>query len=253
MYAAERQQRILADARRDGRVEVAALAEALDVTPETVRRDLTVLERRGLLRRLHGGAIPVDRLELEPTLATRTGRLADEKRRIASAALAHVPAEGSVILDAGSTTLAVAELLPRDGDLTVLTNSVAAAALLAANPAVTLYLIGGRIRGVTGAAVGEWALNALRDICVDVAFLGTNGFSSARGLTTPDQSEALVKRAMVGAARRRVVLSDSTKSGDDHLHRFADLADIDLLITDTGLDADVAAEIATLGPEVVLA
>ena len=76
--------------------------------------------------------------------------------------------------------------------------------------------------------------------------------STARGLTTPDQSEALVKRAMVGAARRRVLVSDATKTGDDHLHRFADLADLDLIITDTGLDADVAAEIRTLGPEVVL-
>ena len=253
MYAAERQQRIMADARRDGRVEVAALADALNVTPETVRRDLTALERRGTLRRVHGGAIPVDRLELEPTLATRTGRLTEEKRRIAAAALEQVPTEGTVILDAGSTTLAVADLFPRDGDVTVLTNSVAAAAVLTANPGVTLYLIGGRIRGVTGAAVGEWALAALRDICVDVAFLGTNGFSTARGLTTPDQSEALVKRAMVGAARRRVLVSDSTKSADDHLHRFADLADVEQIITDTGLDADVAAEIRTYGPEVVLA
>ena len=138
VYAAERQQRIIAEARRDGRVEVAALAEALDVTPETVRRDLTVLERRGTLRRVHGGAIPVERLELEPTLASRTGRLAEEKRRIATIAVEQVPVEGTVLLDAGSTTLAVAELFPREGDVTVLTNSVAAAALLTANPGVPL-------------------------------------------------------------------------------------------------------------------
>lgn len=239
-------------ARAAGRVEVAALAEELSVTPETVRRDLTALERRGTLRRVHGGAIPVDRLELEPTLATRTSRLTEEKRRIAVRAIEELPAEGTVILDSGSTTLAIAELFPRTLELTVLTNSVAAAALLTTHPGISLYLVGGRIRGVTGAAVGEWAVQALRDICVDVAFLGTNGFSTTRGLTTPDQSEALVKRAMVGAARRRILVSDATKSGDDHLHRFAHLGDLDLLITDTGLDADVAAEIRTLGPEVVL-
>jgi DeoR family transcriptional regulator, fructose operon transcriptional repressor len=253
VYAAERQQRIMAEARLAGRVEVAALADELRVTPETVRRDLTALELRGTLRRVHGGAIPVDRLELEPSLATRTTRLTAEKRRIAVRAIEELPAEGTVILDSGSTTLAVAELFPRTLEVTVLTNSIAAAGVLSNHPGVSLYLVGGRIRGVTGAAVGEWALSALRDICVDVAFLGTNGFSTARGLTTPDQSEALVKRAMVGAARRCVLVSDATKSGDDHLHRFADLGDLDLLITDNGLDADVAAEIRTLGPEVVLA
>ncbi len=253
MYAAERQQRILAEARRAGRVEVSALAGELCVTPETVRRDLTALERRGGLRRVHGGAIPVERLEIEPTLATRQARLTEEKRRIALRAIAELPTDGTIILDAGSTTLAVAELISHRSDLVVITNSLAAAGLLSSHPRVSLYLIGGRIRGVTGAAVGDWAVTALRGITVDVAVMGTNGYSAARGLTTPDQSEALVKRAMVQAARRAIVVSDSTKSGDDHLHRFADLADIDLLITDTDLDVDVAAEIMTHGPEVVLA
>lgn len=242
----------MTEARRDGRVEVAALAELLEVTPETIRRDLTALEGRGNLRRVHGGAIPVERLEVEPTLATRTARLTEEKRRIAARAVEELPAEGTVILDAGSTTLAVVDLIPHRAQLTLITNSVAAAARLTSYTNVTLYVLGGRIRGVTGAAVGQWAVSALADITVDLAFLGTNGFSAARGLTTPDQSECLVKAAMVRSARRRVLVSDATKSGDDHLHRFADIADIDLLITDSSLDADVAAEIMTLGPEVVL-
>lgn len=243
----------MTEARRDGRVEVAALAELLAVTPETVRRDLTALEGRGGLRRVHGGAIPVERLEVEPTLATRTSRLTEEKRRIAVRAVDELPTEGTVILDAGSTTLALIDRMPRQAHLTVITNSVAAATRLTGFGNVTLYVLGGRIRGVTGAAVGEWAVSALADVTVDVAFLGTNGFSAARGLTTPDQSESLVKAAMVRAARRRVLVSDATKSGDDHLHRFAAISDIDLLITDASLDADVAAEIAALGPEVVLA
>lgn len=253
MYAAERQQRIIAQAHQAGRVEVAALAEELGVTPETVRRDLTALEGRGRLRRVHGGAIPVERLEVEPTLATRTARSTEEKRRIARRAVTELPAEGTVILDAGSTTLGLIDLIPPNASLTIITNSVAAAGQLTHHPEVHLYLLGGRIRGVTGAAVGDWAVGALESITVDVAFMGTNGFSAARGLTTPDQAESLVKRAMIEAARRVVVLSDSTKSGDDHLHRFAQLAETDLLITDTGLDTDVQAEITSLGPEVVLA
>jgi DeoR family fructose operon transcriptional repressor len=253
MYAAERQQRIIAEARRDGRVEVTALADVLGVAAETIRRDLTALERRGSLRRVHGGAIPVERLEVEPSLATRFGRLTEVKRRIAARALDELPAGGSIILDSGTTTQAVAELLPPDLDLTVLTNSLPAASVLSTHPGVTLYLIGGRVRGQTGAAVGDWTTRALGDGVVDVALVGTNGFSVSRGLTTPDQSEALAKRAMVAAARTCIVLSDSSKAGDAHLHRFADLADVDVLITDTDLDDDVAAEIRAAGPAVVTA
>jgi DeoR family fructose operon transcriptional repressor len=253
MYAAERQQRIIAEARRAGRVEVTALADTLGVAAETVRRDLTALERRGSLRRVHGGAIPVERLEVEPTLATRSGRLTDVKRRIAARALDELPSGGSIILDGGSTTLAVAEMLPPDLDLTVLTNSLAAATVLSTHPGIKLYLLGGRVRGTTGAAVGDWATGALADVVVDVAIIGTNGLSVARGLTTPDQSESLVKRATVDSARKCVVLTDSSKTGDDHLHRFAQVADVDVVITDTDLDDDVAAEIRAAGPEVVTA
>ncbi len=253
MYAAERQQRILAQARQAGRVEVGTLADDLGVAMETVRRDLTALERRGTLRRVHGGAIPVERLELEPTFATRVGRLSDAKRRVASRALDELPREGTVLLDSGSTTQALVELLPPDIDLTVVTNSVAAAAALVWHPGVALYLLGGRVRGRTGAAVGDWVTAALDGVCVDVAFLGTNGLSAVRGLTTPDQAEAAAKRAMVRAARRVVVVTDSTKLGDDHLHRFAALADVDLVITDADLDDDAAAEIVAAGPALVRA
>ena len=253
MYAAERQQRIMVEARRAGRVEVASLAESLGVATETVRRDLTALEQRGSLRRVHGGAIPVERLELEPTLATRASRLTDVKRRIAARVLDELPTGGTVLLDSGSTTQAVVQLLPPDLDLTVVTNSVAAAAMLSTHPGISLYLLGGRVRGVTGAAVGDWATHALDGLVVDVAVLGTNGVSAARGLTTPDQAEALVKAAMVRSARRVVVATDSSKAGDDHLHRFARLEDVDLLVTDTDLADDVAAELRAAGPQVVTA
>src|SRR3954464_435480 len=119
MYAAERQQRIIAEARRAGRVEGAALADSLGVAAETVRRDLTALERRGALRRVHGGAIPVERLGFEPAVADRERKAADEKDRIARAALDELPDGGSIILDAGTTTVRFAELLPLDRELTV--------------------------------------------------------------------------------------------------------------------------------------
>lgn len=253
MYAEERQQHILDSARAAGRCEVNTLAEALDVTPETVRRDLTILERHGVLRRVHGGAIPVERLGFEPGVETRSERFVAEKERIAKAALAQLPDEGTVLLDAGTTTLRLAEALPRDRELTIVTNSLMIAGLVAQHQNLSLYLLGGRVRGRTLAAVGSWLTNALQDVFVDVAFIGTNGLSVKRGLSTPDQSEAAAKRAMIKAARRTVVLTDHTKIGVDHFSRFADLSDMAAVITDSGLDPETAADIEALGPEVVLA
>lgn len=253
MYAPERQQRILEVARAQGRVEVLALSTDLGVTTETVRRDLTALERRGAVRRVHGGALPVERLEVEPPLATRTSRNAEAKRRIAARALDEVPTEGTVLLDGGTTTRALAELLPDRSGLTVVTNSIDTAAVLQSHEHTDLYVLGGRVRGRTGATVGDWLVSALADVCVDVALIGANGYSPSRGMTTPDQAEAVAKRTMVRAARRTVVLADSTKAGDDHFHRFADTESVDLLVTDTDLDDDTAAELAAEGMAVVRA
>jgi DeoR family fructose operon transcriptional repressor len=234
-------------------VEVAALAEELSVTTETVRRDLTTLERHALLRRVHGGAIPIERLGFEPALAARDSVLTAEKERIARLALAELPDEGTILLDAGTTTARLADILPSDRELVVLTNALPIAMSLSVRPNITVLMIGGKVRGRTQAAVDAWALQALADSYVDVAFIGTNGITIERGLTTPDTTESAVKRAMIRAARRTVVLADHTKVGQDHLSRFATLDEIDTLITDSGLDAQLAEELRGQGPRVVLA
>src|SRR5918992_5701903 len=168
MYAEERQQRILREARERGRVEVASLSRLLDVTSETVRRDLTALERHGLLRRVHGGAIPLDRLGFEPGLATRDAVMTAEKERIAKAALEELPPEGAILLDAGTTTARLADALPSDYDLTVVTNSLPIAMKLSSRPNLTLLFLGGRVRGRTLAAVDVWAMRALEEAFVHV-------------------------------------------------------------------------------------
>lgn len=253
MYAEERQSRIIQLARVAGRLEVTSLAADLDVTPETVRRDLTMLERRGLLRRVHGGAIPIERLGFEPGLDTRRAVMTAEKERIAKSALELVPDEGSILLDAGTTTSRLADLLPADRELTVVTNALDIGVGLARRPNLTVLVLGGRVRGRTLAAVDVWALDALRDTFVDVAFMATNGISVERGLTTPDPTEAAVKRAMIGAARRSVLLADHTKVGNDHLIRFAGLDDIDTFVTDQGLDGALARDLEATGLHVVRA
>lgn len=253
MYAEERQQEILRLARERGRVDVTALAEEFAVTAETIRRDLTTLERAGVLRRVHGGAIPVERIGFEPALATRDAVLTAEKERIAKAALAEVPEEGAIILDAGTTTVRLARALPVDRELTVVVNSPVIAAALGTRSNLTIYQLGGRVRGRTLATVDDWALRPLADLYVDVAFLGTNGVTVERGLTTPDPAEAAVKRAMIAAARRSVLLADHTKIGNNYLARFGSLTDIDLLITDNGIDDELAGEIEAVGVRVVRA
>ncbi|MEV4627258.1 DeoR/GlpR family DNA-binding transcription regulator [Micromonospora sp. NPDC049523] len=253
MYAEERQQEILRTARADGRVDVMALAEGMNVTAETIRRDLTVLERAGMLRRVHGGAIPVERIGFEPALATRDAVLIAEKERIAKAALAEVPEEGAIILDAGTTTARLAQLLPTDRELTVVVNSPVLAATLGTRSNLSVLLLGGRVRGKTLATVDDWALRPLAEMYVDLAFMGTNGCSVERGMTTPDPAEAAVKRAMIAAARRVVLLADHTKIGNDYLARFGTLADLDLLITDSRLDEELADEVEAAGVRVVRA
>ncbi|MEV6206287.1 DeoR/GlpR family DNA-binding transcription regulator [Kitasatospora sp. NPDC051914] len=253
MYAPERQQQILQLAQARGRVDVPSLAEEFNVTQETIRRDLSALDRAGLLRRVHGGALPAGALHLEPGLAERDSTAADEKERIARAALALLPAEGSLLLDAGTTVSRLAALLPIESTLTVVTNALPVAARLADHPSLALHLIGGRLRHRTHAAVDDWALRALADIHADVAVVATNGFSPEGGLSTPDLAEAAVKRAMVTGARRIVLVADSSKYGARHFARFGSLEQVDVLVTDTGLTAKQAAEIEKLGPEVIRA
>lgn len=245
-YAAERQQTILRTLRTDGRLDAAATAQRLGVSAETVRRDLVLLERQGLLRRQHGGAVCVEDLSLETPTAQRTDARA-EKRRIAQAALEHVPQSGSVLMDAGSTTAALAEMFPADRRLTVFTNTLPIALSLVGQPQLAVHTLGGRVRGTTLAEVDQWALRTLSELRVDIAFLGTNALSLERGLSTPDTSEAAIKRLMLKAARRRVLLADHHKFGGERLYKYADLGDIDLLITDDGLSAEDAERLVDAG------
>ncbi|MEU1282141.1 DeoR/GlpR family DNA-binding transcription regulator [Streptomyces sp. NPDC005805] len=253
MFAAERQQEILRLAREGGRVDVLSLAEEFQVTAETVRRDLKALDRAGLVRRVHGGAIPAGHLDFEPDLAERDAVASDEKDDIARAALAELPADGSVILDAGTTAARLAAAFPVESALTVVTHALPIAARLADHPGIALHLVGGRVRHRTRAAVDAWALRAYGEIKADVVFLATNGFSLDGGLTTPDLAEAAVKSAAVRAARRVVLLADSAKFGQQHFARFGDLSDVDLLITDKGLSEEDARAVERQGPEVVRA
>lgn len=229
-FADERHAEVLRLLAADRRVESARLAQQFDVSAESVRKDLALLEERGLLRRVHGGAVPCEPSRAEPHVADRDVRLA-QKSSIARRALRFVPDGGSLLLDAGSTTLRLAEMLPADRGLVVYTNSWPVGAALHGR-GIDVVALGGRIRPATMASVGLLTSQALAGVNVDVAFLGTNALSFARGLTTPDADEADVKHQMLAAARQRVFLVDSSKFGHESHARHATLDDVDVLITD---------------------
>ncbi len=255
MYAEERQQAIASLVIGRGRASVAELAAVYDVTTETVRRDLAVLDKAGVLRRVHGGAVPVRALHLvEPGVGERETTRADHKDAIAAAAAELFPMSGaSVLLDAGTTTSRIAARIPTDRDLVVVTNSVPIAARLADISSVDLQLLGGRVRGVTQATVGEQALRVLDAIRVDIAFIGTNAISVRHGLSTPDTDEAAVKKAMVQAANYVVVAADSSKVNREEFVSFAAITRIDTLVTDWELGDAERDRITAEGVEVVCA
>ncbi len=255
MYAEERQQAIADLLSQRGRLSVTELSDRFTVTTETVRRDLSTLERAGIVRRVHGGAIPAASLSvLELAVNERDHAQSDQKDRVAHAALSFLPPQGgSLLLDAGTTTARLAGLLPIDIHYSVFTNAVPIASRLAGRSNVDLHLLPGRVRRTTQAAVGEETVAAIGRLRTDVAFVGTNGLSIAHGLSTPDQSEAAAKNAMIRSAQRVVVLADSSKIGHESTVRFGDLEQVDVLVTDIGLSAEDKATLRTHDIEVVVA
>lgn len=244
LSAPERQRFLLDTARQHGRVSVTAAARSLSVTPETVRKDLSGLQDEGLIVRVHGGGLPVESLAHEPGVTARTEQ-SGEKERIGSAALAELPRGGVIFVEAGSTTARFAEQIPAGFPVTVVTNSLPIALQLATRLTVaTVVILGGRVRPLTLGSVDSIANRNLEDLFVDVAFLGTNGISLKRGLTTPDISEAETKRAALHSSGRRVLLADSTKFEKVSFCRYGELDEIDVLITDKGLSDRLAEEMS---------
>ena len=249
---AERRRVILDCVRSVGQVEVTELAARCHVAAETVRRDLKVLEDTGLVRRTHGGAYPVESARFEASLAVRSNHLVPEKRRIARTTATLLTGVETLFIDDGFTQQLVAkELLGLDREVTVVTGSLGVATVLAPAEAVSVIVLGGRVRDRTLGTVDHWAVDMLADLVVDLAIMGANGISLDRGLTTPDPAVAAVKRRAVQVSSRRVFVGVSTKFGVSSFSRFADVTDFETLITDTGLSVHDADRFSALGPRVM--
>jgi DeoR family fructose operon transcriptional repressor len=253
MYPVERQRWIIDNARAEGRIEVPEVATQLGVAVETVRRDLNLLEKRGLVRRVHGGAIPVEKLGYENPLVARGAVHPDEKLKIAQAALEFLDSAESIFIDEGTTAAAFADALEPVRPMTVVTSSLPVACKLAPHPLLTVLILGGRVRGNTLGAVDHWATGMLSHLVLDLAVLGTNGATGKHGLTCPDSTVASVKAAAVAASRRTIVLADHTKLGVDSSIKFADLHELDALITERGVADSLLQPFRRVGVEVIQA
>lgn len=237
--------------RRAGSVDVLWLAEQFAVSRETVRRDLNVLEDRRLVRRTHGGVYPVESAGFETTLAFRSTQQVPEKSRIASAAVELLGEAETVFIDEGFTPQLIAEALPDDRPLTVVTASVAVVTALAAHRNTEVLLLGGRVRNGTLATVDHWAVRMLSGFVIDLAYVGANGISRTHGLTTPDPAVGEVKAQAIRAARRLVFTGVHTKFGTSSFCRFGEVGAFETIVTGTGLPLREAHRYQLMGPRVV--
>ncbi len=235
---AERQREIYRITLQQGSVEVTDLAGRFGVTAETIRRDLSELQRAGQVRRVHGGAVPVERASHEPMLVARDMQQPAEKLRMAELAIQFVPAAGSVVIDSGSTLQRLAEVFPTDVEAHVFTNSLPSALTMVRRGVEPISVLGGGVRPNTMAMVDAFTVDLVRELLVDVLFISCDGLSFRRGLTTPYRDESMVKRAMIEAASKVIALVDHSKLGNGQVFPYADFDEIDVLITDSGADPD---------------
>jgi DeoR/GlpR family transcriptional regulator of sugar metabolism len=254
MLRESRQQAILEELERTGSVSVAALSRSLEVSDMTVRRDLEELSTRNLLRKVHGGAVPVPKTAAEPHFVHKQKLNRAEKRAIARAALGFVNDGDTVAFSAGTTTWQIAEALKRDrSSLNFITNSTNIALTLQENRWEQIVLSGGMFRTPSDALVGPFADRTIRTLNADVLFLGVHGIDPKAGLTTPNVAEAETDGRLVEAAQKVVVVADHSKLGVVALAKIAPLSRVDILVTDGAADAEMLREIELAGVRVVVA
>jgi DeoR/GlpR family transcriptional regulator of sugar metabolism len=240
VLARQRQELILDEIRRTGAVQVHALVTRLGVSDMTVRRDLDVLAKRGLVEKVYGGATSVaGRSTEEPGFEAKSVRALPQKEAICARAAGLIRPGTAIGISAGTTTWTFARFLDEVPDLTVVTNSIRVADALQRMGRTdrTVVLTGG-VRTPSDALVGPVAVQTLRSLHLDVVFLGVHGMADGPGFTTPNLNESETDRALVEAGRRLVVLADNTKWGIVGISTIADLDEANVLVTDDGIAED---------------
>lgn len=244
---------------RAGAISVQELVEQVGTSAPSIRRDLARLEKRGLVLRTHGGVTLVEPLLYEPfrhdtSFQARELRSADAKRRIGLAAAELVGEHETIGLTAGTTTTQVGRSLRHRRGISVITNAVNIGMELSNQPAIKTMLTGGTLAWAwTFAMAGQPALNFLRDVYLDKAFIGVTGFDLERGITTLEPEEATVSQAMIRNAKKVIVVADSKKIGHVSPALVCPVSAMHMLVTDEQLPKDIHDKLIAMGIEVVLA
>lgn len=250
MLPAERKRTIVDTVTEEGGCSVSELADALDVSKATIRRDLNDLEDEGLVERSHGGALPVRTAASEESYSTRNVQNLDAKRDIAARARKEFHEDQVVFFDAGTTTMEVARQAPDSVRFIAATNSPHLALELAEDDR-EVKLTGGTLRPQTQALVGPTGESFMQRTNFDQVFLGTNAVDGDAGLTTPNEDEARMKQLMVERAQRVVLVADATKFGRRSFVQFASIDDLDLVITDGVIEGNLLEAFETGGVDVI--
>ena len=251
MLVPERRDLLLARLRRDGRVIAKDLAAELGLSEDSVRRDLREMAAAGLCQRVYGGAVPASPAVAD--YATRRGVAVDSKARVAAAAVQLVAPGSTVILDGGTTALAVARALPADLVATVVTHSPTVAAALVEHPGVEVYVLGGRLFKHSAVTSGAAAVEAAAAVNADLFLLGVTGVHPDSGLTTGDADEAAMKRALARRAADTYVLASVEKIGAASPFAVLPLSAVAGVVTDAAPEDEVMVRLQRLGVPVVQA
>lgn len=237
----ERQKLILEELKKNESVYVSELSKKYGVSYETIRKDLTFLEKQGLLVKSHGGAT-IKQNAIEHSFDKRQEENLGYKQVIAQKAVELIPDNSSIIIATGSTTLEIAKILATKSGYKIFTDSLpVACALLNSNNQVTIF--GGQLRNKSSSVHGGWTINAIEQLQVDIAFIGSDGFSHLNGPTTPSSSDAFIDQTIIKHSLKNYIVADTTKFERDSLYKICDWSDITALITNKEVDNQLVEEL----------
>lgn len=243
---------ILQRLRETGTASVEEMCAELEVSVHTIRRDLEEMHEEGLLRRVHGGAAQLEPFFYEPFRADLSFQEqieshAEEKRRIAQAAAALVKVGDVVAMTAGTTTTETIRCLPMNLGLTVVTNTVNVAMELSKRKDIEVFVTGGNLRATWFSLVGPTAIQSISKVFIDTLFIGVNGIDFTRGLTCLNPDEAELNKVMVQQAKRKIVVTDSSKFGRVAKWLIAPTSSVDTIVTDSGATDEAIAAFINAG------
>lgn len=252
MLAIDRRMKILELLREEGSAKVNYLSKLFEVSEPTIRQDLESLEKEGFIVREHGGAYLRSLDQQVRSMSLQHMEHIEEKKRIARAAVELIAPGQTVLLDSGSTVTEIAKLITNSSYLTVVTNALNMALILGSSPSITVFVTGGEFKAPTLSLTGPQAAASLEQVHVDVLFLAAGGVDDNLNLTYPGFQDLDVKKAMIEAATKTILVADFSKFGNAALASLGPISLAHSVITDSGIDPSIKKDIEALGVSVIV-